>query len=59
MNKRILPLALPLLLFAGTLTAQTPAAPEGWRYLWGDEFDGTQIDTTLWSKISRGGADVS
>lgn len=63
MNKlTVLPAAATLL--AATLLAvscetktadTTPAdVPQGWEIVWEDNFDGEELDTTVWSRIDRG-----
>lgn len=65
----LLTLALPaLLLLAPQAQAQPSPSAEGdtdnprrahkgWRLVWADEFDGTEVDTTSWSRCEAGGAD--
>lgn len=49
--QKLLPLALALL----ALCACSPRT--GWRLTYCDDFNGTQLDTTVWSRIGRGTAD--
>jgi beta-glucanase (GH16 family) len=59
MTKHILPLLLlPLLACEGNAQNAEPEEPaQEWKLVWGDEFDGTQLDTLIWSKIPRGTSD--
>ena len=44
---------LPLLCFA-FFSAARAQAPDGWRLVWADEFDGTKFDTAKWNVIDKG-----
>lgn len=43
---------MPLFLLAASLPCH--AAPEGWKLVWSDEFDGKEIDWTKWSVEENG-----
>lgn len=48
-----------LAIVAATLTfsCSSPASTDQWQLVWEDNFDGNAIDTSVWSKIPRGGSD--
>ncbi len=41
------------LLICSMATASTDTHPEGWNLVWEENFDGNEIDTSVWNKCSR------
>ncbi len=59
MKNFILLLTVIILLVFGCATTKhiNNIESDYWQLVWQEEFNGTRIDTTIWSKISRGGSD--
>lgn len=46
-----------LLMFAAALCLCMGLGAENWKLVWEEQFDGAEIDTTVWKRIPRGGSD--
>ena len=52
--KNLLIILLPVVL---AVTAVSCSSGDGWKLVWEENFESGVIDTTVWSKTERGGAD--
>ncbi len=56
--RKLIPVAVAALMAGCSTSVSTPDdVPEGWTLEWEENFDSTAIDTTVWSRIDRGGVD--